>query len=145
MKKPQKEEPIWKDRKHHLWFPFSFTKYSVKNDRLYEESGFLSTKYDETLLYRIIDLRLERSLAQKIFGTGTIKLFTKADSQPEIHLINIKHPMEVKDLLSEEIEKARNGKNLVGKEFYGNSAVSHPYFPNDDFTPDEDFDGHPMH
>ena len=26
---------IWEDRKHHLWFPLSFTKYTVGNGRLY--------------------------------------------------------------------------------------------------------------
>lgn len=26
---------VWKDRKHWMWFPFSFTKYRVENDRLY--------------------------------------------------------------------------------------------------------------
>ena len=24
---------IWEDRKHHLWFPISFTKYTVGNGR----------------------------------------------------------------------------------------------------------------
>lgn len=32
---------IWEDRKHHLWFPLSFTKYTVGNGRLYVNSGFL--------------------------------------------------------------------------------------------------------
>ena len=32
---------IWEDRKHHLWFPISFTKYTVGNGRLYVNSGFL--------------------------------------------------------------------------------------------------------
>ena len=36
----------WKDRKHHLWFPFSFTKYEVRNERLYVQSGFFNSNYD---------------------------------------------------------------------------------------------------
>ncbi|MBO6065271.1 MAG: PH domain-containing protein, partial [Lachnospiraceae bacterium] len=75
------EEILWKDRKHHMWFPFSFTKYSVTKTSLQVQQGFFKTSYDETLLYRIVDLRLSRTLAQKIFGTGTIELFTRVDTQ----------------------------------------------------------------
>ena len=34
---------IWQDRKHFMWFPISFTKYEIKNDRLYQETGLFST------------------------------------------------------------------------------------------------------
>ena len=37
---------IWQDRKHFMWFPISFTKYEIKNDRLYQETGLFSTHYD---------------------------------------------------------------------------------------------------
>ena len=42
---------IWQDRKHFMWFPISFTKYEIKNDRLYQETGLFSTHYDELLLW----------------------------------------------------------------------------------------------
>ncbi len=57
---------IWQDRKHFMWFPFSFTKYQIKNERLYQETGLISTHYDELLLYRITDLCLQRNLAQNL-------------------------------------------------------------------------------
>lgn len=68
---------IWEDRKHHLWFPLSFTKYTVGNGRLYVNSGFLSSREDECLLYRITDITLYRSLPQRIFGTGTLSFIPK--------------------------------------------------------------------
>ncbi len=112
-------EVKWRDRKHYLWFPFSFTKYEVKNERLYVQRGLLSTTYDETLLYRITDIRLTRNIGQKIFGTGTISIFTRVDTAGEIRLENIKHCKEVREYLSELIETIRDQKNVVGKEFYG--------------------------
>ncbi len=112
---------IWQDRKHFMWFPFSFTKYQIKNERLYQETGLISTHYDELLLYRITDLCLQRNLTQKIFGTGTIILYTKADSSKEIHLKNIKNANEVKDLISSLVEEARDKKKIVGKEFFDDS------------------------
>lgn len=110
---------IWKDRKHFMWFPFSFTKYEVRDDRLFIQKGLLSTSFDETLLYRITDLKLTRSLGQKIFGTGTLELCTKVDHDKHISLVNIKKPLEVKKLLSDTVEEARDRKNVIGKEFYG--------------------------
>ena len=112
---------VWKDRKHFMWFPISFTKYEIKNERLYQETGLFNTHYDELLLYRITDLCLKRSLAQKIFGTGTIVLSTKADSDKEVLLKNVKNPKEVKDLISHLVEEARDRKTVVGKEFFDDS------------------------
>lgn len=113
---------VWKDRKHFMWFPISFTKYEIKNERLYQETGLFNTHYDELLLYRITDLCLKRSLAQKIFGTGTIILSTKADSDKEVLLKNVKNPKEVKDLISHLVEEARDRKKVVGKEFFDDSS-----------------------
>ena len=113
---------VWKDRKHFMWFPISFTKYEIKNERLYQETGLFNTHYDELLLYRITDLCLKRSLAQKIFGTGTIVLSTKADSDKEILKKNVKNPKEVKDLVSHLVEEARDRKKVVGKEFFDDSS-----------------------
>lgn len=114
---------IWEDRKHHLWFPISFTKYTVGNGRLYVNSGFLSSREDECLLYRITDITLFRSLPQRIFGTGTIELHTKDRSTPIIRLENIAKSVEVKRVLSDLIEKEREEKNVVGRDMYG--AISH--------------------
>ena len=113
---------VWKDRKHFMWFPISFTKYEIKNERLYPETGLFNTHYDELLLYRITDLCLKRSLAQKIFGTGTIVLSTKADSDKEVLLKNVKNPKEVKDLISHLVEEARDRKKVIGKEFFDDSS-----------------------
>jgi tRNA1(Val) A37 N6-methylase TrmN6 len=114
-----KSTVTWKDRKHHLWWPLSFQKYELRNGRLYQTIGLFSTSIDEVLLYRITDIQLTRTLGQKIFGTGTITLFIKGDSDKELSLVNIKHPKRVRELLSREVENARMQYNVVGREFYG--------------------------
>ena len=87
----QNSDYLWKDKKHHLWFPLSFTTYYIEDGRLMIKHGFLNTTLEETLLYRIVDLTLHQTLAGKIFGTGDIILKTKVDSMPEITLKNIRH------------------------------------------------------
>lgn len=135
----RQNEILWKDRKHFMWFPFSFTTYQIKNERLYEEKGFFSTTYDEVLLYRITDLTLKRSLAQKLFGTGTIELYARGDSQPHIFLLNIKKPKDVKDMLSNMVEDARRARKVVGREFYGDDAyMNQDCFRNENYMDEED-------
>ncbi len=116
-------EYLWKDRKHHLWFPISFTSYFIEDDRLMIKSGFLNTTLEETLLYRIIDISFRQSLAGKIFGTGNIILKTKADASGEIILENISKPMEVRRMLSKLVEESRNQRNIVGKEFFSSDHM----------------------
>ena len=65
---------VWKDRKRTLFgLPWSFTKYSLSDDRLFISTGFLSTKEDEVRLYRIMDISLKRTLGQRIFGHYTLE------------------------------------------------------------------------
>jgi len=119
---------LWSDRKHHLWFPISFTNYYIEDDRLMIKKGFFSTTLDETLLYRIIDITFKQSLAGKIFGTGNVILKTKADTSGEIILENIAKPLEVRKMLSKLVEESRDKRNVVGKEFY---SMDHGDFDGD--------------
>lgn len=115
---------IWKDRKHHLWWPISFQRYELRNSRIYQTVGLFSTSVDEVLLYRITDIHLKRSFLQKIFGTGTITLTVRGDSDPELKLVNIKNPNRVREILSTEVETSRVNHRVVGREFYGEDVHS---------------------
>ncbi len=128
-------ENLWKDRKHHLWFPLSFTKYRVQNGRLYISTGLLSSREEECLLYRILDITLTRTLPQRLFGTGTIELHTRDQSTPIIRLENIKNPKTVRTLLSDLIEQERVDKKIVGRDMYGTS--SHSIDADGDGIPDD--------
>lgn len=114
-------EVLWKDRKHFMWWPLSFQCYEIRNGRLYQRQGLLNTTLDELLLYRVTDLTLKQSLAQRIFGTGTILLATRGDSTGMIKLENVKNPVWVRDLISQEVEQARIHYQVVGREFLGHS------------------------
>lgn len=118
---PISEQNVWKDRKHHLWFPISFTSYRIEHGRLYLNTGLFSSREDECLLYRVLDIAMTRNVFQKIFGTGTIELTTRDQSTPIIRLENIKKPRDVKRFLSDIIEKERVDKRVVGKDMYGAS------------------------
>ena len=58
---------IWQDRKHFMWFPISFTKYEIKNDRLYQETGLFSTHYDDLISKLVEDARDKKKVVGKEF------------------------------------------------------------------------------
>ena len=60
-----KEEPIlWHDRRRYLGLPISFTRYSFDNNKFYVKRGLFNTISDEILLYRVLDIRLSRTLTE---------------------------------------------------------------------------------
>ena len=110
---------IWKDRKHILGMPLSFTRYYIKGGRFYLSKGLLNVEENELLLYRIMDIKLNRTLFDKILGVGTITLFTVDTTNPELKILKIKKPVEIRDILSTMVEEARKNIRVRGKEIYG--------------------------
>ena len=70
-------------------------------------------------LYRITDIGLERSLWQRIMGMGTIRLYSSDQSMGDFSLVNVKNSENVKEQLSELIEKERENKRVSSREFLG--------------------------
>jgi uncharacterized membrane protein YdbT with pleckstrin-like domain len=110
---------IWSDRKRWTFFalPFTFTKYSMSEDRFFINKGFLSKTEDEVRLYRITDVSLVRSFGQRIFGLGTILVSSGDKTLKDFEIKNIKHSKDVKEQLSELVDKQRDLKRVSGREF----------------------------
>ncbi len=117
------DEILWKDRKRYLGLPISFTVYSLDNNRLYVKRGFFNSVVDELLLYRVLDVKLSRSLGQKIFRVGSITLMTADQSNPTLVIKNIKNSDRTRKLLSNIVERERNEKRIMGKEMFGASGM----------------------
>lgn len=132
----EEAEILWKDRKRYLGLPISFTRYEVDQTRFTSKIGFFNTITNETLLYRIMDLKLSRSLGQKIFGVGTITLYTADTSHNTFELKNIKKPDKVRRYLSNLVEKEREDRRLTGRELFGVADGGYD-------MPDLDGDGFP--
>jgi len=118
-------EPIkylWKDRKRHLGLPLSFTKYRLSEDRLFCEVGFLNIKSDEILLYRVRDLQLTITLGQRIFGVGTVSVISSDKSVPRLELKNVKRPRQVKELIHQNVEEAKDKRRMRTTELVGGDA-----------------------
>lgn len=101
------DQYIWTDRKRFLGMPLSFTRYALSEDRLFFSVGFFSVNDEEILLYRIRDISVKRTLWQRIFGMGTVTISSSDKSTPMLLLKNIKAPLDVKELLHENVEEAK--------------------------------------
>lgn len=113
---------VWKDRKRtFLGLPLSFTVYSLNEERLFIKSGFLNIKEDEVRLYRITDLSLTRTLLQRMFGVGTISCCSADKTLGNFVIKSVKNPRDVKEKLSELVEKQRDKKRVTSREFLDDS------------------------
>lgn len=110
---------IWKERKRLLLFglPWTFTIYSLDSEALSVQTGFFSQKFEEIKLYRIRDFTVRRSLFQRMFGLGTVHICSADSSSPEYDLKNIKNCMEVKKLISDQVELAKDKSGVKTSEF----------------------------
>ena len=109
---------LWSDHKRILFgLPWTFTKYALTEEKLLIETGFLNKNEEEVRLYRIMDVTLQRPLSQRIWGLGTIHCCTADKSTPEFDIKRVKHAKQVKDMLSDMIEKERNEKRIYGREY----------------------------
>ncbi|MEL7609855.1 MAG: PH domain-containing protein [Bacillota bacterium] len=120
----EQDQILWHDRKRILGMPISFTKYEVDNSRLTMRKGLFRTETDELLLYRVLDIKMIRTLGQKMFGVGTLSLYCADQSNRTLELKNIKKPDEVRKFLSRIVERERNAKGVTGREIYGTTNIS---------------------
>ena len=114
---------LWTDKKRILGMPISFTKYSLVENpgewtKLFVKYGVLSTTIDEVNLYRVYDIKITQSLCQKMFGVGTITLYSNDVTSPLTEIINVKNPYKVRNLLADLIERSRDEKGVRVGEIY---------------------------
>ena len=112
-------EYLWSDRRRRLGLPLSLTRYSLSEDRLFLETGLLSTRCEEILLYRVRDLSMKISLGQRIFGVGTVTVQSSDKSCPVLELRNIKHPRETKEIIHQAVEPMKLQRRMRVGEVMG--------------------------
>lgn len=109
---------LWRDRKRIFFgLPWTFTVYTLMEDRLIVKTGVLNTSEDEIRLYRILDVTLKRSFWERLFGLGTLHLCTADKSSPETDVLHIRNPREVRTLLSDRVEEERASRYVGIREY----------------------------
>lgn len=107
--KYQDEVPVFTERKRWLFFglPWTFTKYLLKDEILTTNKGFFKTIVNDCYMYKIVDVQLEKTLCEKIFGLGTVVCYTSDTTDKVLRLQHVRHSEQIKNFILEKSEKMR--------------------------------------
>ena len=103
------------ERKRWLFFglPFTFTKYAIREDMITIDTGILRTVENDCYMYKVQDVQHSATLAEKMFGLGTVTCFTGDTTHPQLILSHIKHSKQIKEYILDQSEKARIKRRTV--------------------------------
>lgn len=85
--------------------------YEVTPDRIEWSRGIFDRQVDNIDMFRVIDLKLRRSLIESILGIGTVRLTTKDDSDPHFDFVKVSDCRYLYDVIKKaglEADKIRN-------------------------------------
>ncbi len=113
---------IWKDRKRYCGLPLSFTRYYLIRKpgvwvKLIEDIGFFTSKIEEVNLFRVEDIEVFASFANKFWGVGNVTVRSSDKTCPELTLVRIKDAQKVRSLIMDLVEDERKNRNLHYGEF----------------------------
>ena len=100
-------EYIEKKRWAFLGLPLTFTKYKITEEIITVDSGLLKKVENDCYMYKVVDVRLEVSLLERIFGLGTVHFFSGDLTNPDLRLLHIKRAKEIKDFILKQSEEER--------------------------------------
>jgi len=92
------------------------TYYEVTPERIEWGRGILDRRVDNLDMFRVIDLKLRRSLLDCIFGIGTVGLITTDKSDPEFVFEKIRRPRQLYDVIKKASLQADRRTGVVHLE-----------------------------
>lgn len=104
---------IEKKRWVFLGLPWTFTKYSVKEDMITVNTGILTKEENDCYMYKVIDVILKESLMERMFKLGTVTCITSDATDGRLLLQHIRNAKAVKNYILEQSEKERLRRRTV--------------------------------
>lgn len=117
-------EYVERKRWTFLGLPFTFTKYTVKEDVITINTGLLKSMENDCYMYKVQDVELTTTLGEKLFGLGTVICYTGDTTHPRLVLEHIKHARTVKDFILKNSEEARLKRRTVNMVDIGSENMS---------------------
>lgn len=113
VKEENQKEYVERKRWLFLGLPFTFTKYTVTDEVITINDGLLNTKENDCYLYKVQDVELQVSLAERIFKLGTVACYTGDNTHPQLFLAHIKNAKEIKNYILRASEEARRRRRTL--------------------------------
>lgn len=92
------------------------TRYEVSPDRVEWSRGILDRRVDNIDMFRVIDLKMRRSVFDVIFGIGSVGLITTDKTDPEFKFEKIHRPRELYDIIKKASLEADRRTGVVHLE-----------------------------
>jgi len=114
------------ERKRWLFFglPFTFTKYTVKEDLITIDSGLFKTVQNDCYMYKVQDVALTVTLIERIFRLGTIRCHTGDTTNPVLLIEHVRNAKAIKDFILDTSEKARLKRRTLNTLDIGTGEMS---------------------
>jgi membrane protein YdbS with pleckstrin-like domain len=97
-------------------FRLKMTRYEVSPDRIEWSRGILDRRVDNIDMFRVIDLKMRRSVIDCIFGIGTVGLITTDKTDPEFEFEKVRRPRELYDIIKKASLEADRRTGVVHLE-----------------------------
>ena len=109
--------------RRRLGLPLSFTRYALGEDRLFVETGLLTTQCEGDFAISGSGIcPFGITLGQRIFGVGTVTIQSSDRSCPVLELKNVRHPRETKEIIHQAVENMKIQRRMRVGEVSGGGA-----------------------
>ena len=106
-----------------LGLPFTFTKYTIKEDMITISEGLLKTVEYDCYMYKVQDVDHSASLMEKLSKLGTVTCYTGDTTHPKLYLSHIRNSKVIKDFILRESEEARLKRRTVNMLDIGSGDI----------------------
>ena len=105
----------YQEKKRWLLFglPLTFTKYTLTEEQIIINIGFLNQEENNCYMYKVQDTVLSSSLLQRMAGLGTVVCKTSDVTHPQLVMKNIKNARKIKDFIIENSEDQRMKRRTI--------------------------------
>jgi len=100
-----------------IWIRVKSCSYRLTTQRLFVRRGWFAKHVNELELYRVKDVVVDQGALQRLLGYGTITVLADDDTTPEVDLVNISRPTEVKEMIRTQYRSVRQREGVHPTEF----------------------------
>lgn len=100
-----------------VWAQVKSSSYRLTTQRLFVRRGWLAKRVDELELYRVKDVRVDQSVIQRLLGYGTITVVADDETTPQMELVRVARPIEIKENIRTHYRAARQREGVHPTEF----------------------------
>lgn len=92
------------------------TAYEITPDRIEWSRGILNRRIDNLDMFRVVDIKLHRSLLDCVLGIGTVIVVSKDESDPKFEFNKVRYPRELYDVLKKASLDADRRRSVIHVE-----------------------------